>query len=50
LLDKHTRLRAVSAEELASPVADLDYLTNFERKFRQEGRSIYRRTYEKYTA
>jgi tRNA (guanine-N7-)-methyltransferase len=47
LLDKYTRLRAVAAGELASPPADLDYLTNFERKFRQEGRSIYRRTYEK---
>ena len=26
---------------------DLDYLTNFERKFRKEGRPIYRAAYER---
>ena len=26
---------------------ELDYLTNFERKFRKEGRAIYRAEYEK---
>jgi tRNA (guanine-N7-)-methyltransferase len=26
---------------------DMDYLTNFERKFRREGRPIYRALYEK---
>ena len=29
------------------PAHELDYLTNFERKFRQEGRPIYRSLYEK---
>jgi tRNA (guanine-N7-)-methyltransferase len=38
--------------ELAPPVEntpqhDMDYLTNFERKFRKEGRPIYRARYEK---
>jgi tRNA (guanine-N7-)-methyltransferase len=28
----------------------MDYLTNFERKFRKEGRPIYRARYEKVTA
>jgi tRNA (guanine-N7-)-methyltransferase len=30
-----------------APVHDLDYLTNFERKFRKEGRPIYRLLYRK---
>lgn len=30
-----------------SPQHDMDYLTNFERKFRKEGRPIYRSRYEK---
>lgn len=30
-----------------SPEHDMDYLTNFERKFRQEGRPIYRSRYAK---
>jgi tRNA (guanine-N7-)-methyltransferase len=30
-----------------SPTHDLDYLTNFERKFRKQGKPIYRMTYEK---
>jgi len=29
------------------PTHDMDYLTNFERKFRREGRPIYRSEYEK---
>jgi tRNA (guanine-N7-)-methyltransferase len=29
-----------------TPLHDLDYLTNFERKFRKEGRPIYRSRYE----
>lgn len=33
--------------EESAPSHDLDYLTNFERKFRQEGRPIYRSLYEK---
>ena len=31
----------------AAPVHDMDYLTNFERKFRKEGRPIYRSRYVK---
>ncbi|MFO0848699.1 MAG: tRNA (guanosine(46)-N7)-methyltransferase TrmB [Gemmataceae bacterium] len=30
-----------------APTHDMDYLTNFERKFRKEGRPIYRSRYEK---
>ena len=30
-----------------TPQHDMDYLTNFERKFRREGRPIYRSRYEK---
>ena len=38
--------------ELPPPVAgeprhDMDYLTNFERKFRKEGRPIYRAAYQR---
>ncbi|CAN5175338.1 tRNA (guanosine(46)-N7)-methyltransferase TrmB [soil metagenome] len=46
-------LATVTAFELLPPPAepepqhDMDYLTNFERKFRQEGRPIYRSLYEK---
>jgi tRNA (guanine-N7-)-methyltransferase len=32
------------------PAHDLDYLTNFERKFRKEGRPIYRSAYERTAA
>jgi tRNA (guanine-N7-)-methyltransferase len=31
----------------AEPTHDMDYLTNFERKFRKEGRPIYRAAYER---
>ena len=31
----------------ASREHDMDYLTNFERKFRKEGRPIYRAAYER---
>jgi tRNA (guanine-N7-)-methyltransferase len=31
----------------SAPQHDMDYLTNFERKFRKEGRPIYRSRYEK---
>lgn len=32
------------------PAHDMDYLTNFERKFRKEGRPIYRATFERTSA
>jgi tRNA (guanine-N7-)-methyltransferase len=46
-------LRGIPAFELLPPPAendpqhDMDYLTNFERKFRKEGRPIYRSRYRK---
>jgi tRNA (guanine-N7-)-methyltransferase len=33
-----------------TPAHDLDYLTNFERKFRKQGKPIYRLTREKVSA
>jgi tRNA (guanine-N7-)-methyltransferase len=55
LLQQNTRLKLLhpgaDATGLAftpkEPAHDLDYLTNFERKFRKEGRAIYRGVYEK---
>jgi len=53
LLQQRTRLKLLSpgadATRLAynpkQPTHDLDYLTNFERKFRKEGKAIYRSVY-----
>ncbi len=39
--------RPAPSLEPTQPKHDLDYLTNFERKFRKEGRAIYRAAYEK---
>jgi tRNA (guanine-N7-)-methyltransferase len=47
LVAEQTQLRTVPLADPAEPVHDLDYLTNFERKFRKEGRPIFRGTYEK---
>jgi tRNA (guanine-N7-)-methyltransferase len=47
LIARHTRLRPLAAIEPPSPAHDLDYLTNFERKFRQQGRAIFRGNYER---
>jgi tRNA (guanine-N7-)-methyltransferase len=47
LLERHTRLRPLPPADLKSPAHDLDYLTNFERKYRKEGRLIFRGVYEK---
>lgn len=33
-------------QDLNEPAHDLDYLTNFERKFRKEGRPVYRVSYQ----
>lgn len=38
-------LRPLPAPELKAPQHDLDYLTNFERKYRKEGRPIHRAAY-----
>jgi tRNA (guanine-N7-)-methyltransferase len=43
----HTKLREAAPPEEKAPEHDMDYLTNFERKFRQEGRAIHRMAYEK---
>lgn len=43
----HTKLREAPPPAEKAPEHDMDYLTNFERKFRQEGREIHRMAYEK---
>jgi tRNA (guanine-N7-)-methyltransferase len=48
LLARETKLTPVPAVQIISePRYDLDYLTNFERKYRLEGRPIYRAVYAK---
>jgi tRNA (guanine-N7-)-methyltransferase len=47
LLQHHTTLKSVPQPDPKEPVHDLDYLTNFERKFRKEGRPICHGVYEK---
>jgi tRNA (guanine-N7-)-methyltransferase len=44
---QHTRLRPAPPPTPSAAEHDLDYLTNFERKFRKEGRPIYRATCER---
>ena len=39
-------LRLSVAPEAHDPSHDLDYLTNFDRKFRKQGKTIYRASYE----
>ncbi len=39
--------RELPPPDANEPAHDMDYLTNFERKFRKEGRPIYRSRYEK---
>lgn len=45
LMATHDRFRSQSLPEPGTPEHDLDYLTNFERKYRIEGRPIYRAHY-----
>jgi tRNA (guanine-N7-)-methyltransferase len=47
LVAGHTALRELPPPEERDPAHDLDYLTNFERKFRKEGRPIHRVCYGK---
>ena len=47
LVAESTRLRPRPLPELRAPADDLDYLTNFERKFRKQGKPIHRAFYEK---
>lgn len=46
-LTEQTRLIATPPPEPKDPAHDLDYLTNFERKFRKQGKPIWRAVYEK---
>jgi len=47
LVARHTRLRPLPLPDLRDPSHDMDYLTNFERKFRRQGKPIHRAFYEK---
>jgi tRNA (guanine-N7-)-methyltransferase len=43
----HTSLKESAPPRENEPSHDMDYLTNFERKFRQQGKSIHRMRFEK---
>ena len=45
LLAENTRLQALPPPAERAPSHDLDYLTNFERKFRKQGKAIWRLRY-----
>jgi tRNA (guanine-N7-)-methyltransferase len=47
LLAEQPALRPLPPPSEKVPSHDLDYLTNFERKFRKQGKSIYRMAYER---
>lgn len=47
LVAQETRLRPLPAPELTQPEHDLDYLTNFERKARKRGESVFRAVYQR---
>jgi tRNA (guanine-N7-)-methyltransferase len=47
LLAAPAELRSLPPTEPGTPAHDLDYLTNFERKFRKQGKPIYRFCYER---
>jgi tRNA (guanine-N7-)-methyltransferase len=47
LLAGHPALSPLPPPEAPQPTHDLDYLTNFERKFRKQGKPIYRMRYVK---
>jgi tRNA (guanine-N7-)-methyltransferase len=47
LVARETRLVLLPPPEVQEPRHDLDYLTNFERKYRRAGKPIYRVTYAK---
>ena len=46
LLTEQPRLRELPPPEPKDPAHDFDYLTNFERKYRKQGKPIYRAAYE----
>jgi tRNA (guanine-N7-)-methyltransferase len=45
LLEEAPAFRELPVPEVGAPESDLDYLTNFERKYRIEGRAIFRGRY-----
>jgi tRNA (guanine-N7-)-methyltransferase len=47
VVDKHTNLRELPPPVEKPPEHDLDYLTNFERKFRKQGKPICRMAFER---
>jgi tRNA (guanine-N7-)-methyltransferase len=47
ILTQRTSLRRLMEHETSLPAGEVDYLTNFERKFRLQGRPIYRATYQR---
>jgi tRNA (guanine-N7-)-methyltransferase len=47
LVARQHGLRELPPPSEKAPAHDLDYLTNFERKFRQQGKPIYRACYER---
>lgn len=47
LLAQHTQLRSVCPPAPREGKDDMDYLTNFERKFRRQGKRIYRAAYQR---
>jgi tRNA (guanine-N7-)-methyltransferase len=47
LVAAQAQLRELPAPEAGTPAHEMDYLTNFERKFRKEGRAIYRHRWGK---
>jgi tRNA (guanine-N7-)-methyltransferase len=47
MLEECEALTVLAAPEAGAPRHDLDYLTNFERKYRKEGRAIFRGVWQK---
>lgn len=47
IVAQHTPLKRAASAESSLPDAGQEYLTNFDRKFRLEGRTIYRAGYQK---
>jgi tRNA (guanine-N7-)-methyltransferase len=47
LLAEQPALQSMPPPSEKEPIHDLDYLTNFERKFRKQGKPIFRMSYEK---
>jgi tRNA (guanine-N7-)-methyltransferase len=47
LVAQHTRLQSMTIPAMSEPSHDLDYLTNFDRKFRKSGKPVYRARWER---